>query len=155
VLKVTKILQTENDTKRLASAISSLLQSKDIVFLKGALGSGKTTFSRYLIQSLSPKGDNEEVPSPTFTIAQGYTDLQKPVWHFDLYRIETADELWELGLEEAFSSGITLIEWPEKLESLHLKPRLTLHFESHSNPPHHLVKINTDDAILLKEIMDL
>jgi tRNA threonylcarbamoyladenosine biosynthesis protein TsaE len=154
VLKITKPLHTENDTMHLANVLAQLLQPKDIVFLKGALGSGKTTFARYFIQSLSPKGTNEEVPSPTFTLAQAYTDLPKPVWHFDLYRIESPDEVWELGLEEAFASGISLIEWPEKLESLHLKPRLTLHFETHTHPQHHTVKISTDDTNLLKEAMN-
>lgn len=153
MLTVTKTLRTENETQNLASAIARLLQPKDLVFLKGALGSGKTTFSRYLIQTLSTKGELEEVPSPTFTLVQGYTDLIKPVWHFDLYRLESPDELWELGLEDALASGICVIEWPEKLESLHLKPRLTLTFSIQSESHHHLVKINTDDADLFKEIM--
>src|SRR5260221_5486605 len=89
LLKITKILQSENDTENLARVLAQLLQPRDIVFLKGALGSGKTTFARHLIQSLSLKGASEQVPSPTFTLAQGYTDLPKPVWHFDLYRIES------------------------------------------------------------------
>jgi tRNA threonylcarbamoyl adenosine modification protein YjeE len=153
VLNVVKTLWSEDDTQHLANTIAQILQAGDILFLKGALGSGKTTFARYFIQSLSTKREREEVPSPTFTLAQGYLDLSKPVWHFDLYRVESLDELSELGLEEAFATGISLIEWPEKLETLHLKPRLTLTFSTHTHPYHHLVKINTDDAILFKEIM--
>lgn len=154
MLHMVRTLQSEDDTQHLAQAIARLLDPGDIIFLKGALGSGKTTFTRYLIQSLSPRGVSEEVPSPTFTLAQGYLDLAKPVWHFDLYRLESPDELWELGLEEALATGICFIEWPEKLETLHLKPRLTLTFATHGDPYHHLVKINTDDSALFKEIMN-
>lgn len=154
MIKEMIVLPSENHTKDLARCLAKALHPGDVVFLKGALGSGKTTFARYFIQSLSPKGEGEEVASPTFTLAQGYLDLTTPVWHFDLYRIESPHELGELGLEEALASGICLIEWPEKLEgSLPLKPRLTLNFETHTNPDHHSVTISTEDPVLRKEIM--
>lgn len=69
-----------------------------------------------------------EVPSPTFTLLQVYETASTPIYHFDLYRLETPDDIWELGLEEAFSEGITLIEWPERLPQMILPSSLMLTF---------------------------
>jgi len=82
-----------------------------VIALKGELGSGKTYFARAFI-------GEEEVPSPTFTLVQIYDRPQGRIWHFDLYRLEAPDQAIELGIEEAFASGISLIEWPERLGRL-------------------------------------
>jgi tRNA threonylcarbamoyladenosine biosynthesis protein TsaE len=86
----------------------------DVLALWGDLGSGKTTLARGFLRA---HGLAEEVPSPTFTLVQVY-ELTPPVWHFDLYRLTRADEVWELGLEQALAEGIVLIEWPERLGAL-------------------------------------
>ena len=106
-------LPDETATVALARRISRLAQRGDIIALKGDLGSGKTAFARAFIRA---RGDrNEEVPSPTFTLVQIYEFPPAAIWHFDLYRLRSCEEAWELGIEEAFYEGISLIEWPERL----------------------------------------
>lgn len=104
-------LKTEQDTKKLAEEFASKAKFGDIFLLSGNLGAGKTTFAKHFIQTLTNKDIN--VTSPTFTICNIYETKNCPIYHFDLYRIEKENELEELGLEEAFETGITLIEWPE------------------------------------------
>ena len=105
-------LPDEAATAAFAARISALAATRDIIALKGDLGSGKTTFARGFIRA---RGGTEEVPSPTFTLVQIYELGSAVVWHFDLYRLKSPEEAWELGIEDAFSEGISLIEWPERL----------------------------------------
>ena len=105
-------LENENATRLLASQLAVLAKSKDIIALKGDLGTGKTAFARAFIWAL---GGECEVPSPTFLLVQVYELSDISIYHFDLYRIEDQEEVVELGIEEAFSSGISLIEWPERM----------------------------------------
>jgi tRNA threonylcarbamoyladenosine biosynthesis protein TsaE len=72
-------------------------------------------FARAFIRA---RGGDETVPSPTFTLVQTYDLSGGLVWHFDLYRLRTEEEAWELGIEEAFHAGISLVEWSERLDSL-------------------------------------
>ncbi len=95
-----------------AAKIARKAVSGDIVALHGDLGTGKTTFVRAALRSL---GWQDEVPSPTFTLAQVYDVDPLPVWHFDLFRLSHPQEVVELGIEEAFSDGVSFIEWPERL----------------------------------------
>ena len=105
-------LPDEQGTSRLGEDIAAALKAGDIVALQGDLGAGKTTLARAIIRSLA--GDPAlEVPSPTFTLVQAY-DTRIPVYHFDLYRLGSPEELEELGLDEAAVSGVVLIEWPER-----------------------------------------
>jgi tRNA threonylcarbamoyladenosine biosynthesis protein TsaE len=101
-------------TMALGARLAAAARGGDVLALWGELGSGKTTLARGFLHAL---GLAEEVPSPTFTLVQVY-DLSPPVWHFDLYRLTRADEVWELGLEQALAEGIALIEWPERLGTL-------------------------------------
>ena len=84
--------------------------------LSGDLGAGKSTLARALIRAIADDPELE-VPSPTFTLVQTY-ELRFPVAHFDLYRIADPDEVVELGLDEALSAGVALIEWPENAGDL-------------------------------------
>jgi tRNA threonylcarbamoyladenosine biosynthesis protein TsaE len=95
----------------------------DVLALRGDLGTGKTAFARAFIHAL---GGSEEVPSPTFTLVQSYALKAATVWHFDLYRLQSPEEAWELGIEEAFSTGVALIEWPERLGPLLPEHRLDI-----------------------------
>jgi tRNA threonylcarbamoyladenosine biosynthesis protein TsaE len=107
-------LPDETATAGLAASLARRVARGDVIGLRGPLGSGKTSFARAFIRALG-RGD-EEVPSPTFTLAEIYAFPGRPaVWHFDLYRLKDAEEAWELGLEEAFADGVALIEWPERL----------------------------------------
>lgn len=103
----------------------------DIIALKGDLGSGKTVFARGFIGAC---GNQDEVPSPTFTLVQVYDAGPTVIWHFDLYRIRAPEEAWELGIEEAFITGISLIEWPERLGRLLPDRRLELSFTFGDGP---------------------
>lgn len=100
-------------TTAIAAALAEIVQKGDVIALRGDLGAGKTAFARAFIQART--GLPVEVPSPTFTLVQTYELRNGAIWHFDLYRLKSAADVYELGLEEALS-GITLIEWPERLE---------------------------------------
>jgi N-acetylmuramate 1-kinase len=111
---LTVIVDLENAeaTERLGEDLARALIVGDVLALSGDLGAGKSTLARALIRAIADDPDLD-VPSPTFTLAQTY-QLRIPVTHFDLYRITSADELAELGLEEALTEGMALLEWPER-----------------------------------------
>jgi len=98
-------------TEALGARIAAGLKAGDTVALEGDLGAGKTTLARAILTALGVAG---AVPSPTFTLVQCYETDKFPVRHYDLYRIERAEELEELGLDEALDEGAILIEWPER-----------------------------------------
>lgn len=107
-------LPDEAATAALAAHLATQARAGDVLALSGDLGAGKTAFARAFVRSL-PGGEDEEVPSPTFTLVQIYETEPAPVWHFDLYRLEGPEEVLELGIDEAFADGISLIEWPDRL----------------------------------------
>ncbi len=105
-----------SQTHAIAAALARQAVRGDCILLRGDLGSGKTTFARGFIQALQAVPD--EVVSPTFTLVQAYPAHDgNTIWHFDLYRLKNGSESAEIGLEEALHSGITLIEWPELVQS--------------------------------------
>lgn len=124
-------LPDETATAALAARIAALAQSGDIIALKGELGAGKTSFARAFIRA---RGSGEEVPSPTFTLVQSYELAEATIWHFDCYRLRDPEEAWELGIEDAFRDGISLIEWPERLGSLLPARRLEIALHSGNSP---------------------
>jgi tRNA threonylcarbamoyladenosine biosynthesis protein TsaE len=118
-------LPNEAATAGLAARLASKAEAGDVIALAGDLGSGKTSFARAFIRARG-RGD-EEVPSPTFTLVEIYGFESGPaVWHFDLYRLDHPEEAYELGIEEAFADGISLIEWPERLGPLLPAEHLTV-----------------------------
>ncbi|MBA3813597.1 MAG: tRNA (adenosine(37)-N6)-threonylcarbamoyltransferase complex ATPase subunit type 1 TsaE [Alphaproteobacteria bacterium] len=112
-LQKTFTTYSEEETALVAQDIAGFLKPRDVILLKGELGAGKSTFARALIQALC--AEHTEVPSPTFTLVQTYETPNFVVWHFDLYRLNHQQEIYELGIEEAYASGVCLIEWPERL----------------------------------------
>ena len=107
------ILADEQQTEALGAALARRLGRSDVITLSGPLGVGKTALARGILAALGHQG---EVPSPSFAIVQPYEELEPPVWHVDLFRIESAGELDELGLDAA-ADGVLLVEWPEKAGS--------------------------------------
>jgi tRNA threonylcarbamoyladenosine biosynthesis protein TsaE len=124
-------LPDETATAALAAGIAAMAAPGDIIALKGDLGTGKTAFARAFIRAC---GNEDEVPSPTFTLVQVYDAGPTVIWHFDLYRIRAPEEAWELGIEDAFFAGISLIEWPERLGPLLPQRRLELSFAFGDEP---------------------
>ena len=120
-------LPDEAATCRLGRRIAAVTRKGDVIALWGDLGSGKTTLARALIRAipvLPGSAGDDEVPSPTFTLVQTYPRAPAEIWHFDLFRIEQAEDVYELGIEEALDEGIALIEWPERMAALLPEERL-------------------------------
>jgi tRNA threonylcarbamoyl adenosine modification protein YjeE len=105
-------LKNEAATVMLAAKLAGITVPGDVIALIGDLGAGKTAFARGFIAAC---GGDGEVPSPTFTLVQLYEFPAGDVYHFDLYRIENSEEIFELGIEDAMSDGISLIEWPDRM----------------------------------------
>jgi tRNA threonylcarbamoyladenosine biosynthesis protein TsaE len=120
-------LKDQAATEDLGARIASGLGRGDAVLLSGELGAGKTALARAILRA---RGVTEHVPSPSFTLVQGYETPGLSIRHFDLYRIEEERELEELGLDEAVEDGAVLIEWPERAprrlpaEALHVELRV-------------------------------
>ena len=108
-------------------AIAAHLRAGDVIALEGDLGAGKTTLSRAILLALGHAG---EVPSPTFTILETYAHLDPAVVHADFYRLDSPDELHELGLEDYREGSVLLAEWPEKAGGFaHEEACLTIRLE--------------------------
>jgi tRNA threonylcarbamoyladenosine biosynthesis protein TsaE len=120
---IDRSLADEDATRGLAERLSTLARPSDVIALWGDLGAGKTAFARAFIHAL---GGGHEVPSPTFTLVQTYDLPNLSIWHFDLFRLTNADDALELGIEEAFTEAVSLIEWPERLGDILPGDRLDL-----------------------------
>lgn len=110
------IVNSEEESKKLAQKIASKIKSVDVIVFEGDLGSGKSFFCREIIKYLC--GSNTKVTSPTFNLLQTYESTNFTIYHYDLYRVEYVSELYELGFEDALSGNVTLIEWPDLALSL-------------------------------------
>lgn len=108
------ISYAEADTITIAQDLASTLKPDDVVFLRGDLGVGKTVFARALIRALCGD-DGIEVVSPTFTLVQIYDGMAGPIHHYDLYRIEDAEEIFAIGWEDSLGAALTIVEWPDRL----------------------------------------
>jgi len=111
-------LPDEKATGALAARVAKLAAPGDVIALSGPLGAGKTVFARAFIRARARGVEIGDVPSPTFTLVQCYELPGGTVWHFDCYRLRREDEAWELGIEDAFAEGISLIEWPDRIAAL-------------------------------------
>lgn len=122
--RVTLTLPDLAATEALAARVAARVRPGDAILLEGPLGAGKSAFARAFLRAAS--GDPAlEVPSPTFTLVQGYDLPACPAHHFDLWRLDGPGALAELGWEEA-REGIVLVEWPDRLGSLRPPEALTV-----------------------------
>lgn len=107
------ISNSVEDTNKIAAEFARTIEPGQIVLLVGDLGAGKTAFVKGVVKALH--GDPDQVTSPTFTIVNEYLLDDFPIYHFDLYRLENPNELYNIGFEEYFyGSGVCFIEWPER-----------------------------------------
>lgn len=114
---------SEAQTIEAAQQLAPTLKTADIILLNGTLGMGKTVFARALIRALT-HAPELEVPSPTFTLVQTYDSQNGPIHHYDLYRLEDPEEIFDLGWEDSLADAITIVEWPDRLGPY--KPARTL-----------------------------
>jgi len=130
----------EKDTEELGRKLARLCQKGDAFTLSGTLGMGKSVLARAFVQELS---NAEEVPSPTFTLVQTYPAAGFDIYHFDLYRLKSPEEIFEIGMEEALFEGVSLIEWPEKMGGYW--PKNAFHIEISANGEGRKISITTTD----------
>ncbi len=133
-------LVSPEQTAAFACTLAPLLEAGDTLLLAGEIGAGKTHFCRALIQArLQAAGLMEDVPSPTYTLVQTYSDRKAEIWHVDLYRISDPAEIEELGLMNAFDEAICLVEWPERLGPLIPPDALRLDMKQGDGPQTRIV----------------
>ena len=116
---------SELETKQLAKKLASKLNLGDIIVLSGELGSGKTKFTEGILSYFNL---SDEISSPTFTIVNEYDTKNVPIYHFDVYRLEDADEFLAIGGEEYFEKGICIIEWGEIIQDILPKDYIKISF---------------------------
>ena len=102
-----------NETENVGQALGAVLQPGTILAYEGDLGAGKTAFTRGLARGL---GATEAVTSPTYTIVNEYLSGRMPLFHFDMYRLTCADDLWDIGWEDYLErGGVCAVEWSENV----------------------------------------
>ncbi len=118
---------SEEETFELGRSLARRLRGGELLLLEGDLGLGKTVFARGLATGLGVAP--EDVSSPSFTLVQEYTGGRVPMFHVDLYRVETVEEIQSIGLEEIISSGgVVVVEWGERLPPFYRRNAFTVHF---------------------------
>ena len=111
-------ISLEVKTAEIAKKFSKILKKGDVVFFHGEIGTGKTTFIRYLINNFQKKKDLKltEVTSPTFNLVNEYDVGDFLIQHYDLFRLKNINETKNIGLLENYKEILTLVEWPERIE---------------------------------------
>ena len=124
-------ISKEKDTKLIAERLCKHINLGDFILLTGNLGVGKTTFIKYIINSLQRINRQKlsEVPSPTFNITNEYQIKKILIKHFDLYRIKNEKELNNLGIQENLNTQRHRLEWPEIVKQLNIKHSISLIFK--------------------------
>lgn len=110
-------ITSEEELSQVAEAILAAAGQRTVVVFRGEMGAGKTTLIRKIVAAM---GSADTVTSPTFAIVNQYRSTEnRPIYHFDFYRLEDIREAYDFGYEEYFYSGeLCLVEWPEKIEQL-------------------------------------
>lgn len=130
-------MSSVEDTAKLASEVAEILEKGDILLFTGEIGTGKTTFIQALAKSL---GIKELVTSPTFVIHMLRDSGRIPLSHVDLYRLNSDDEVENIGFEEYYDESITVVEWANHYSGF-VPPYIELHFEYGTNENERIVSI--------------
>tara|TARA_B100000941_G_C28123387_1_gene359221 strand:+ start:31 stop:510 length:480 start_codon:yes stop_codon:yes gene_type:complete len=146
-------ISEEKDTKTVAEKFSKLIKEGDFILLSGNLGVGKTTFIKYIINSLQKANKQKisEVTSPTFTVINEYQIKKILIKHYDLYRIKSKKELNNLGIQENLKDQITLVEWPEIVKKIKIKNSINLIFEYKKNYTERYLSIISENKKFINE----
>ena len=108
------ITNSPTETEKIGAALGKILKPGTVIAYRGDLGAGKTAFTRGLAQGL---GSSEMVTSPTYTIVNEYLGGRMPLFHFDMYRLASSDDLWDIGWEDYLDrNGVCAVEWSENVE---------------------------------------
>ncbi len=108
--------ESELETLKLGEMLAKNAYAGEIITLDGDLGSGKTVFAKGFARGL---GIDEPITSPTFTIVREYESGRLPLYHFDVYRIDSPDEMYEVGFDDyLFGNGVCIIEWAENIREI-------------------------------------
>jgi len=138
------ISRDETETAKIAQEFAKILtkntKKPQIICLSGTLGAGKSVFARALIKNLM-NDPHLTVPSPTFTLVQTYESPYGPLYHYDLYRLEDPEEIYELGWEDSLIEGISIIEWPCRLAGMKPPSTLDIHIEPADNKQERTITI--------------
>jgi tRNA threonylcarbamoyladenosine biosynthesis protein TsaE len=107
------ITHSPEETEKIGAALGRLIPAGTVIAYCGDLGAGKTAFTRGLARGL---GCTEQVTSPTYTIVNEYLSGRAPLFHFDMYRLRSADDLWDIGWEDYLDrNGVCAVEWSENV----------------------------------------
>ena len=124
------IVSNEKDTQNIANKIANSINGTNLVLcLNGDLGAGKTTLTRHLIRNLQNNKFANEIPSPTFTLLQIYDYQLGQIYHYDFYRLDKIEELFELNFSESLRNNICIIEWANKFKKALPVDRVEIDFE--------------------------
>ena len=108
------LTNSPEETEKIGSALGKILKPGTVIAYRGDLGAGKTAFTRGLARGL---GSSEMVTSPTYTIVNEYLGGRIPLFHFDMYRLASSDDLWDIGWEDYLDrNGVCAVEWSENVE---------------------------------------
>ena len=112
-MKITHLTNSPSETEAVGAALGAIIPAGTILAYKGDLGAGKTAFTRGLARGL---GCDDLVTSPTYTIVNEYLSGRCPLFHFDMYRLASSDDLWDIGWEDYLErNGVCAVEWSENV----------------------------------------
>jgi len=148
------ISHSPEETRKLAAILAQNLNAPIVVTLEGDLGAGKTCFAQGFVEKLA----GEQATSPTFALSQRYTITQGPLtgkalWHYDLYRLQQAEEAEETGLFEAMQDGVLLIEWPQIVSHWLPPSRIAINFCFADDPQSRIVEITQPEVHKLDDFL--